>query len=62
VPEVVHKYRNSLKINYIAPEIFRIIDHRRASIPCDIWSFGCLVKELISGVLPWEGSSIEDIQ
>lgn len=52
---------NKGTLNYLAPECFQIagINDKeealvRITTKVDIWSFGCLVSYLFSGIVPWE--------
>lgn len=39
---------------YMAPELFKRTGHNQAA---DIWSFGCVALEMLSGKTPWTGIS-----
>ena len=38
----------------MAPEVLKKTGHNQSA---DIWSFGCLVIEMLSGKAPWSGIS-----
>ncbi|XP_022714810.1 E3 ubiquitin-protein ligase KEG-like isoform X1 [Durio zibethinus] len=47
--------------NYMAPEQWEPEVRGPLSLETDIWGFGCSVVEMLTGVPPWFGKSIEEI-
>eukprot|EP00914_Ancora_sagittata_P003219 GHVO01006629.1.p1 GENE.GHVO01006629.1~~GHVO01006629.1.p1 ORF type:complete len:372 (+),score=68.28 GHVO01006629.1:103-1116(+) len=43
---------------YMAPEVFQ----RRFDFKCDVWSAGCIMYLLLTGELPFLGTSIEEVR
>jgi hypothetical protein len=48
-------------INYTAPENFDDADPNYAHPPSDMYSLGCLLAEMASGVVPWSGLALMPI-
>ncbi|KAL5575720.1 hypothetical protein UlMin_017419 [Ulmus minor] len=47
--------------NYMAPEQWEPEIRGPISFETDSWGFGCCIVELLTGVQPWSGKSIEEI-
>jgi serine/threonine protein kinase len=47
--------------NYMAPEQWQPEIRGPISSETDSWGFGCSIVEMLTGVLPWCGKSIEEI-
>eukprot|EP01057_Protomagalhaensia_wolfi_P005877 Protomagalhaensia_wolfi_Nauph_80__5876@NODE_756_length_2026_cov_31_084046_g568_i0_p1_GENE_NODE_756_length_2026_cov_31_084046_g568_i0NODE_756_length_2026_cov_31_084046_g568_i0_p1_ORF_typecomplete_len648_score155_64Pkinase/PF00069_25/8_3e70Pkinase/PF00069_25/6_3e03Pkinase_Tyr/PF07714_17/5_1e48EFhand_7/PF13499_6/0_00016EFhand_7/PF13499_6/4_2e03EFhand_7/PF13499_6/7_5e13EFhand_7/PF13499_6/4_1e17EFhand_1/PF00036_32/0_0014EFhand_1/PF00036_32/3_3e03EFhand_1/PF00036_32/0_0018EFhand_1/PF00036_32/0_003EFha len=43
---------------YMAPEVFA----RRVTMRCDVWSAGCIMFQLLTGHLPFNGRSVSDVK
>ena len=48
---------------YMAPQILNMEEFKNYSYKCDIWSFGVVCYEMVTGLLPWKISSnnLEDL-
>ncbi|WCJ40532.1 Protein kinase superfamily protein [Euphorbia peplus] len=47
--------------NYMAPEQWEPEVRGPLSFETDSWGFGCSIVEMLTGVVPWSGKSIEEI-
>jgi len=47
--------------NYMAPEQWQPEIRGPVSFETDSWGFGCSVVEMLTGVQPWRGKSVEEI-
>ncbi|CAN0877560.1 E3 ubiquitin-protein ligase KEG [Linum grandiflorum] len=47
--------------NYMAPEQWQPEVRGPLSLEADVWGFGCSVVEMLTGVQPWCGRSVEEI-
>lgn len=47
--------------NYMAPEQWEPEIRGPLSFETDAWGFGCCIVEMLTGIQPWFGKSIEDI-
>eukprot|EP01053_Blabericola_migrator_P003229 Blabericola_migrator_1__3228@NODE_194_length_11541_cov_124_962524_g167_i0_p3_GENE_NODE_194_length_11541_cov_124_962524_g167_i0NODE_194_length_11541_cov_124_962524_g167_i0_p3_ORF_typecomplete_len636_score103_37Pkinase/PF00069_25/4e71Pkinase/PF00069_25/4_1e03Pkinase_Tyr/PF07714_17/8_8e50EFhand_7/PF13499_6/0_00059EFhand_7/PF13499_6/5_5e03EFhand_7/PF13499_6/4_2e13EFhand_7/PF13499_6/8_1e15EFhand_1/PF00036_32/0_0022EFhand_1/PF00036_32/0_0024EFhand_1/PF00036_32/0_0028EFhand_1/PF00036_32/7_5e07EFhand_1/ len=43
---------------YMAPEVFA----RRVTMRCDVWSAGCIMFQLLTGHLPFNGRSVSEVK
>ena len=41
--------------NYMSPEMFEPSSHGGVGPECDIWGGACVLVEMLSGRVPWEG-------
>ncbi|GLT46686.1 hypothetical protein SLA2020_204280 [Shorea laevis] len=47
--------------NYMAPEQWEPEVRGPLSFETDVWGFGCCIVEMLSGIQPWFGKSVEEI-
>lgn len=47
--------------NYMAPEQWQPEVRGPISLETDSWGFGCCIVEMLTGVQPWRGSSVDEI-
>lgn len=55
---------NSLRLgtpNYMAPEQWQPDRRGPISFETDSWGFGCTILEMLTGVQPWHGRSVDEI-
>eukprot|EP01069_Polyplicarium_translucidae_P002881 Polyplicarium_translucidae@DN2154_c0_g1_i1.p1 len=56
--EDVESHNSAGTALYMAPEVFK----RRFDYKCDVWSSACIMYLLLTGHLPFTGSSIEEVR
>lgn len=47
--------------NYMAPEQWEPEVRGPISFETDTWGFGCSIMEMLTGIQPWFGKSVEEI-
>jgi len=57
-PTESHSQNSSGTALYMAPEVFK----RDFDLKCDVWSAGCIMYFLLTGLLPFSGQTIEEVQ
>ncbi len=53
-------HRTGGNVRWMAPELMNLEDKQTREVPSDVWSFGCLVLQLMTGEKPYKKYNLDE--